>query len=457
MPANKALPVLLGIILLMVVFVAFKAVNKKAPTPNALQTIPVAPQPDADSPADTVRTLTAHVAELKAQSANLERQNAQLLNQKSDLATSLRATLSEELRRQPPNVSPELNALGVQVASIQNKLDTLAHNSTPTASIGAANASGSGSIVPSVEVLQWIEPLGALPTTASTLSVVSPSASSTDNSVAAATTVLEPPARPAYTVPRNATLIGSTAMTALIGKVPFKDTISDPFPFKVIVGQDNLTANGIDIPGLSGMVFSGHSSGDWTLGCVRGNVSSATFVFDDGTIRTLSGGAQIANANAESTTPVNNMLANGHANNQAQNNAIGWISDKRGIPCISGQRISNAADFLTGRVMAKAAEAAAKAFGQSNTTQSVTPLGGVFSAITGDAAQYAGLNALAGGASEISDYIKERAAQSFDVVYVDTGVELAIHIDRELPIDYDPQGRKTTYATVDATRQALLD
>lgn len=81
--------------------------------------------------------------------------------------------------------------------------------------------------------------------------------------------------------------MGSVAMTALIGRVPVDGTVNDPYPFKVLVGPDNLTANGIDIPDVAGAVFSGTASGDWTLSCVRGQVRSITFVFHDGTIRTI--------------------------------------------------------------------------------------------------------------------------------------------------------------------------
>ena len=41
---------------------------------------------------------------------------------------------------------------------------------------------------------------------------------------------------------------GSIAMTALIGRVPIDGTVNDPPSFKVLIGPDNLTANGIDIP-----------------------------------------------------------------------------------------------------------------------------------------------------------------------------------------------------------------
>ena len=45
-----------------------------------------------------------------------------------------------------------------------------------------------------------------------------------------------------------------------------------PYPFKVLIGPDNLTANGIDIPDVAGAVVSGTASGDWTLSCVRGQI-----------------------------------------------------------------------------------------------------------------------------------------------------------------------------------------
>jgi hypothetical protein len=66
--------------------------------------------------------------------------------------------------------------------------------------------------------------------------------------------------------------------------VPIDGTVNDPYPFKVLIGRDNLTANGIDIPDVAGAVVSGTASGDWTLSCVRGQIRSVTFVFEaDGT------------------------------------------------------------------------------------------------------------------------------------------------------------------------------
>lgn len=59
-------------------------------------------------------------------------------------------------------------------------------------------------------------------------------------------------------------------MTALLGRVPINGTVTDPYPFKVLIGRDNLTANGIDLPDVEGAIVSGTASGDRTLSCVRG-------------------------------------------------------------------------------------------------------------------------------------------------------------------------------------------
>ena len=125
-----------------------------------------------------------------------------------------------------------------------------------------------------------------------------------------------------YTVPSNSTLMGSIAMTALIGRVPIDGTVNDPYPFKVLIGPDNLTANGIDIPDVAGAVVSGTASGDWTLSCVRGQIRSVTFVFQDGTIRTV----------PEDSSKGGSSGGNSGHNGASIQGGLGWISDPYGIP-----------------------------------------------------------------------------------------------------------------------------
>ncbi|MBU2571121.1 MAG: TIGR03752 family integrating conjugative element protein [Gammaproteobacteria bacterium] len=469
MPSNKLLPIIAGLVLLMLVFVGVKSIDSGGDD-TLLDKVPVAGTPDADSPADTIRTLTAQVASIKNESEKLQMQNQELLRQRQEIESKVRAELLTEMRNMKNKEdTTAVGKLTERLDFFKNQLDELTHaqngasQQSPGSDIpvGFGIGSGDGITLPNAKEIVWIEPLGTSKDRQGN-SVYPSLAKSGDDTVAASggllgtktenylnaklETITEPD-EPVYTVPRNATLIGSTGMTALIGRIPFKGVVEDPFPFKVIVGRDNLAANGIEVPGLDGMVFSGKATGDWTLSCVRGDIVSVTYVFADGTIRELS---------ADTTK---NLLASQQGQQQGgQPQKMGWISDRRGIPCVTGTRISNAPDYLAGRILASAAEAAAGAFSQAQTTNAVSLGQGVAtSVITGDAGQFAAGQALAGGANEVSQYLRERAAQSFDAVYVDTGAELAVHVDIELPIDYEPDGRKTHYASTQTTDDELLD
>ncbi|WP_447444337.1 hypothetical protein [Pseudomonas aeruginosa] len=48
-------------------------------------------------------------------------------------------------------------------------------------------------------------------------------------------------------------------MSALIGRVPVDGTVNDPYPFKILIGPDNLTANGIELPDVA---LGGHVCAD---------------------------------------------------------------------------------------------------------------------------------------------------------------------------------------------------
>ncbi len=78
-------------------------------------------------------------------------------------------------------------------------------------------------------------------------------------------------AKPVYTVPTNSTLMGSVAMTALIGRVPIRRYGQRSVPVQgARSGRTTSPPTAIDIPDVAGAVFSGTASGDWTLSCVRG-------------------------------------------------------------------------------------------------------------------------------------------------------------------------------------------
>src|SRR5699024_3007532 len=122
-------------------------------------------------------------------------------------------------------------------------------------------------------------------------------------------------------------------------------------------------ANGIELPAVEGAIISGTASGDWTLSCVRGTLHSMTFVFSDGTVRTVPASSKDSTSSSSSKQ-------------------IGWLSDDRGLPCIPGTRKTNAGKYLGSQFLLSAGSAAADAFSGNQTTTTVEG-GNVLSAVTG--------------------------------------------------------------------------
>ncbi len=153
-----------------------------------------------------------------------------------------------------------------------------------------------------------------------------------------------------YTVPRNSVLTGATVLSGLIGRVPNGDAVVDPYPFKLMVGPRNLIANGWEIPDVRHAVVSGIALGDWTLSCVRGSVTSVTFVFADGRIVTL----------PEPGTP------DAVADRPAE---WAWLSDEVGHPCVPGERVTNARRYLLQMMGAETVAAVGAAFAEAQTVR----------------------------------------------------------------------------------------
>lgn len=425
---NKLIPIIVIGLVVLVIAVAVSNSNNEAAT-EMQEKISGQLVPDGDTTEDTLRTLTSLVQEMREENDRLIAEQAQI---------------KEELAKRPTentNTNSTLDILMEQVEALTQR-----QNETPPPDLNFDTDFVIPDIQPQGDV--WVEPVdsttpdeggGMLNTSFSPSSAVDSASdilgdtSALNNSVGQSITgssnqdvIIEP----VYTVPRNSTLIGSTAMTALMGRVPINGTVEDPYPVKIIVGRENLTANGMELPEVNHMIFSGTATGDWTLSCVRADMTSVTYVFDDGTIQTLSVGDQELQNN----------------NSTGNINRLAWISDNRGIPCVSGRRISNAATFLAGSIFAQGIEAGAKAVADAETTRIVSSQGDTTESVTGDAVRNAGYETLSGGGSAISEWLEKRQQQTFDVIYVDTGSNVAIHIDAELPINYKPNGRKLRHA-----------
>lgn len=238
-------------------------------------------------------------------------------------------------------------------------------------------------------------------------------------------------AKPVYTIAENSTLLGSISMTALIGRVPVDGTVNDPYPFKILIGKDNLAANGIELPEVSGAVMAGTAQGDWTLSCVRGQVETITFIFEDGTIRTV----------PEPEKVTRNQRGGSGGSSGGIRGGIGYISDPYGIPCIAGERKSNAKEYIGNNSLVTAAGAAiARIFSKGGNSVEFT--GGGTTVVDNDAAFNAILQR---GVGDIQDWIGKMYGQAFAAVYVPPHQQVAVHIDHELTIDYENFGRKVNY------------
>ncbi|AKE61296.1 TIGR03752 family integrating conjugative element protein [Citrobacter farmeri] len=405
------------------------------------------------------KTLADENKELKKNSTNVDQQISQAVGQVRSEEAQKRAQLSSQVTDLSSQVNQLLDQLknGSSGLTAGNK-GNVAGSDIPVG-LGYDNGltGGTGNLSQTDgNGLQWVEPKDGIATDANGRPVSDKNSNNATGfsfatsfgaagdaarqaTSAVSTTVQnnipgsEKNAAPVYTLPENSTLVGSRAMTALLGRIPIDGKVTDPYPFKVMIGKDNLTANGIELPDVQGAIVSGTATGDWTLSCVRGAITSITFVFTDGTVRTLpSLEGQGSNG--------------GNQNSQGGNNSsIGWLSDDNGIPCISGTRKSNASTYLPTIAALAAASAAGDAVAENQNTSQTNGYGGVTSTLTGDAGQAVLGKALSGGMRETVDWVKARYGQTFDAIYVPPGQKVALHITRQLAIDYEEKGRKVKY------------
>ncbi len=292
MKSNPLLKWLLIPMGLLLVFVGIKLFSgergaKPAPAGAASQLTPEEMKAlgvEGDTPRDTVATLVAQVKQLrnelqtaltdnKNQKAENERMRARegAIDQRIQTALDGERSRLQQDRDQVANDRQQTQGL---LQDLQRRLDGLSGKGGQAdlpVGLGLEDgdgknfggSQGSGARPSSGGGTRWVEPDDAKPqaktggTTGGlnfptsfgpaqkALSNAADTAADVGTQVASAVRLS---AKPVYTVPSNSTLMGSIAMTALIGRVPIDGTVNDPYPFKVLIGPDNLTANGIDIP-----------------------------------------------------------------------------------------------------------------------------------------------------------------------------------------------------------------
>lgn len=357
-----------------------------------------------DSAAESLNTLTAQLAATQQQVKSVTDENTKFKSQNQLLQQKLQGKNAQENTK-----------IAQEVADLKNQVQALNNHSAP---ITAENTA---------------QPITTVPELEDTL--LDPKTLSAKKAQKTATTAEDkkPMPVPFYTIPANATSVQDRLMTPLVGRIPVKGVVTDPYPFKLVIADNTLAANGLRVPNLKQMIVSGYTEGDLNLVSTRGWVTSLTFVFADGTIST--------------TTSNDNNI--GHFTKE---NALGYLSDERGNPAIRGKLITNAPTYLGINVALGAAEGAANAYAQAQTTNQGTTVGTSTTTVTGSQGAFVAGQAMGNAASQVQQWWHDREENSFDAVFVPTVKEtnepqmIVVNFTKEIHIDYDPQGRKINYA-----------
>lgn len=244
---------------------------------------------------------------------------------------------------------------------------------------------------------------------------------------------------PVYTIENTSTLFSNTTMTALMGVIPNKNNaVKNLMRFKLITGADNIASNGLYLPDVKNIVWTGYAIGNREMQCIQATVDTVTFTFQDGTIRTVKkrqkgGSGQIGEG-------------------------LGYLSDRWGKPCIKGTLISNATQYLRDRTVAAGAAATASAAAAMQTTTIQDTSGGISTAVTGSQGSFIAGQTGTATLNELADYLRDQMDQAVDIVLLEAGKDVVLHVEEEIPIDYDPAGRRLAHiAMTQKAQMSRLD
>ena len=233
--------------------------------------------------------------------------------------------------------------------------------------------------------------------------------------------------RPVYTIPNNSILSGKL-ITGLIGRIPLDGQLTDPFRFSIKIIKKSFYANRHVNNVLQDVIASGTASGDLRLSCVRASIDSITFIFEDGTI------------------------------SDHKISDIGFITNEYGLPCIEGELITDAAQYLMTTSLLSGLSSAAKAVSEAQKTLTSNNNGSSSSSLTGSPSKLSAYSALSGGVDDAKDWFNQRTKSSFDVIFVPSGKSVKILTQEQINIDYDPNGRKLDHQLATGEwRNEILD
>jgi integrating conjugative element protein (TIGR03752 family) len=403
-----------------------------------------------DTPVETLKTLTADISIVKQQNQQLVEQNKTLTEQDKTTLAQFKKDLQTEVDTQLANAKATLQQSSSSQSGTSSASSAAHSSNSPYVTNGSDSSNSATLNTVDANGSTWVNDLQdgnvneqksdrhAAHSMATLLNPGLADNKNTDDKGNDALTLLsEPPnshsqtnktaAVPYYTIPVNATLTGAIAMQPIIGRIPIDGKVPDPYTFKAIIGAKNLAANGIDVPpDIQGIVASGVAEGGMLGKCARGEITSMTFVFQDGRI---------------STTEAKS------------GQALGTIAAANGNPCIAGSFHTDAALFLGATAGLAGLQGYGNALSQAqlNTTTSATT-GATISSLIGSANKFAFGQGFSAASQAAQKWWEQRVQNSFDFVYVPNvnpktkkKLELNINVTQEIPIDYDLKNRKVAY------------
>lgn len=407
----------------------------------------------ADTPDNTLRTLAITLKAQKEENAALKARLDEQQKQSKNAAESLQEKLNSGLAELQIKFDKEVGDLKkrTDVIGVNKPVDLDQNNLYDELGLGNGAISHLSSPPVSSDGLVWLNPIDAKIDDKGVLTTPGMNEAYQRNLARQAqidaqknAAVFEETPTPVYTLVRGSVLSDSVSLTALIGRIPVNGKVTSPYPFSLIIGKENLMANGFMLPEVKGVIATGTVTGDWNLSCVRGSVESFDFIMEDGSVISI-------------PEAVDSLSSDFDGNAVTTSMQLGFLADPHGNPCLNGIKITNAPSYLTMMGVLDGVSAAASAAAAAQTTTSISDNGGGSSSVTGDASKYALANAAAGSVENVNTWIKERMASTFDAIYTPPGTPISVHLGRTLNIDKPVTPRKVRYPKEAAGGTYVLD
>ncbi|MBL4262820.1 hypothetical protein [Vibrio fluvialis] len=231
------------------------------------------------------------------------------------------------------------------------------------------------------------------------------------------------PLVPYGTLHADSMLFGATSLNSLFGRFERKSKVTDAYEFTVMLSADTLMANGFSFPNIENAMASGVAVGDRALSCVRGDITSFTFVFSDGRI------FQQRSKDAK--------------------NPLAKIGDEWGNLCVRGMVVDDVESYVTMQAAIAGLSKYSEAIEQQQSTITATNTSMV-STLTGSAGKQAAGSMASGALDSVAAVLAERYDSYYDGVYVMPGAKLSLRLSENINIDYDPNGRFVSYDQVNS-------